>query len=95
MLTRIVRMTFLPDKVEEFKAIFDASKEKIRQFEGCHSLELWQDKDNPCVFITHSKWKDEQALEKYRQSLLFQTTWAKTKLLFSEKPLAFSAYFIE
>ncbi|MDW8289032.1 MAG: putative quinol monooxygenase, partial [Flammeovirgaceae bacterium] len=76
MLTRIVRMTFLPDKVEEFKAIFEASMEKIRNFEGCHGLELWQDKENPCVFITHSQWQDEYALEKYRQSSLFQSTWA-------------------
>ncbi len=91
MLVRIVRMTFQPDKLGEFSAIFSASKAKIRAFPGCLFLELWQDADNPNVRITHSRWESAAALEAYRHSELFRTTWAATKVLFAGKPLAFSA----
>ncbi|GAB4335608.1 MAG: antibiotic biosynthesis monooxygenase [Flammeovirgaceae bacterium] len=92
MLIRIVRMTFQTEKVQDFLEIFENSKEKIRAFEGCQHLELLQDKNAPNVFMTYSYWNDENALEKYRQSELFQTTWNRTKALFSDKPMAFSAH---
>jgi len=90
MLIRIVRMYFQQEKVQEFLEIFEQSKHQIRAFEGCEHLELWQDWHSPNVFCTYSHWKNESCLEKYRQSELFQSTWAKTKRLFAEKPQAFS-----
>ena len=91
MLIRIVRMMFQPDKLAEFETIFLASRDKIRAFPGCHHLELWHDLENPNVRITHSHWESADALEAYRNSALFKTTWAVTKPLFTERPLAFSA----
>ena len=90
MLIRIVRMTFQADEVPTFLEIFDQSKANIRAFEGCLHLELLQDWDKENIFMTYSHWENAEALEKYRQSDLFQTTWAKTKILFSDKPIAFS-----
>lgn len=90
MLIRIVRMTFQEDRVPDFLEIFEQSKAKIRAFEGCRHLELLQDWDRESVFMTYSHWENAEALEKYRQSELFQTTWAKTKILFLDKPLVFS-----
>lgn len=43
MLVRVVKMTFKADAVEAFKEFFENRKEKIRSFEGCTHLELWQD----------------------------------------------------
>lgn len=91
MLIRIVRMTFQADKLAEFLAIFDRSHEKIRAFPGCQHLDLLRDLDNPNIRITYSQWDSPEALEAYRQSALFRTTWAATKVLFAEKALAFSA----
>ncbi len=90
MLIRYVRMTFREDKIEEFLGIFDASKDKIRAMEGCQYLELLRDINHPNIFMTHSHWNSENDLNNYRNSELFNITWAKTKVLFSEKPLAFS-----
>lgn len=90
MLIRIVRMTFQPDAVAEFEAIFNGSKDRIRAFPGCQHLELLCDLDQPNVFCTYSHWDGTEALEAYRQSELFKTTWAKTKELFAEKAVAFS-----
>jgi quinol monooxygenase YgiN len=92
MLIRIVRMTFQTNKVSDFLTIFDLSKDKIRQFVGCHYLELLQDAHNQAIFSTYSHWESAQALENYRQSELFKTTWAATKTLFADRPLAFSNY---
>ena len=94
MLIRIVRMTFQLEKVPLFLEIFEESKNKIRATNGCIFLELWQDLENPCVFMTHSHWSSAEDLENYRHSEFFKATWAKTKLLFEEKPLAFSSAII-
>jgi quinol monooxygenase YgiN len=90
MIFRVVRMTFRPEACEEFQAIFDRSKSQIRSFEGCKHLELWRDAQVSNVFLTFSHWHNEAALEAYRQSALFRTTWAATKVLFAAPPLAFS-----
>ncbi len=90
MLIRLVRMTFQSDKTEEFKTIFEESKHLIRAREGCLHLELWQDLHQPHVFVTHSHWTSEEALNAYRDSDLFASTWKKTKALFADRAQAFS-----
>jgi len=83
-------MTFRPEETTSFLALFEQIKDKIRAFEGCEYLELMEDFDDPNSLCTYSKWHDEQALENYRRSELFDEVWAKTKALFASKPLAFS-----
>lgn len=83
-------MHFQPEKVDEFLANFEASKDHIRSFDGCLGLELLQDRDRPELFFTYSHWRDEEALRTYRRSELFKNTWAKTKILFQDKPEAWS-----
>ena len=95
MLIRFVRMTFQEDRLTDFLAIFEASKAQIRAFPGCHHLELLRDLDQPNVRMTHSRWESPDTLEAYRQSDLFRTTWAATKVLFADKPLAFSTETVE
>ena len=90
MIIRIVKMTFEQDKIDRFLSIFEDTKAQIRQFQGCKHLELWQDKNDPRVFFTYSYWEHEEALEIYRNSALFKSTWKQTKVLFAEKPLAWS-----
>ncbi len=90
MLVRIVKLTFKHENISSFEAIFEETKDKIRNFEGCSHLELFQDMKNPHIFFTYSYWEDEQALENYRVSELFQATWARTKVLFGDKPEAWS-----
>ncbi|GAB3985429.1 hypothetical protein GCM10028807_00660 [Spirosoma daeguense] len=95
MLVRIVRMTFLSDKLDDFHAIFDTSKRLIRAFPGNRHLELLRDPNHPSVRMTYSLWESEAALEAYRQSELFRTTWAATKVLFAERAIAFSGEKLE
>ena len=88
-------MGFDPEKIEDFLANFEANKNKIRNFEGCRHLELLRDKDNTNRFFTYSHWNDETALENYRNSELFKGIWAKTKVMFNEKPEAWSVESID
>lgn len=94
MIKRLVKLTFQADKTADFVAIFEASKDKIRAMSGCQHVELLRDATTTNVFFTLSLWDTEGSLEAYRQSDLFRTTWAKTKVLFSDKPAAWTTTMI-
>jgi heme-degrading monooxygenase HmoA len=83
-------MTFEPEKVNEFLEIFNSSKQLIRNFEGCSHLELLNDLKSTNMFFTYSFWESETHLNNYRNSELFESVWARTKILFSNKPEAWS-----
>ena len=90
MFIRIVKMRFQEDKIEAFLNNFEEVKHHIRNFEGNRFLELYQDKNDKRIFFTYSYWENEEALENYRKSALFDDVWTYTKTLFSDKPEAWS-----
>jgi len=90
MIIRVVKMTFLPGNIEDFKKIFYESQKLIRAFDGCIRLELMKDISNECTFFTISHWESEESLNTYRVSYLFKNTWSKVKPYFSERALAWS-----
>ncbi len=94
MIKRLVKLTFQTDKTDEFIRVFETSKDRIRAMSGCQHVELLRDATTPNVFFTLSLWDTEESLESYRQSELFRTTWAKTKVLFSDKPAAWTTEMI-
>jgi hypothetical protein len=83
-------MEFKAEEVPEFRKIFEVSQPRIAAFPGCQQVRLYQDAKMKNVFFTHSLWESEEDLERYRNSELFKGTWAKTKVLFDAKPMAFS-----
>lgn len=83
-------MEFDPAKVQEFLDLFTDTSSFIRTFPGVNRLELHRDLEKENVFYTVSEWESEADLEVYRQSQLFASVWARTKILFSGKPQAFS-----
>lgn len=91
-LIRIVKMTFKEEYTETFLHIFEERKERIASFPGCSSLELLREGN---IFFTYSKWDDAASLERYRESELFQSTWALVKKLFGDKPEAWSVRKVE
>lgn len=90
MLIRTVRMTFRPDRLDDFLALFREARPKIAATPGCRHLELWQDARFPNVLTTYSHWDDADALDAYRHSDLFRTTWKQTTPLFAGAPIAHS-----
>ncbi len=89
-MIRIVKMTFDPEKVNEFLANFEEVKHQIRAFDGVQHLELLNDKNKPNIYFTYSIWESEEHLNAYRHSDLFQSVWAVTKPMFIEKADAWS-----
>ena len=85
-------MTFHPEKLARFRALFDRAAPSIRAFQGCRHLALWEDARFPNVLSTYSEWESEEALAHYRASDLFKSTWADTKPLFAAAPVAYSQH---
>lgn len=83
-------MTFKPDEVENFLSLFDRVHPHIEQMQGCCKVELHSQAGCPNVMFTLSLWDSVEALENYRNSELFKSTWTQTKKLFSDKPQAWS-----
>ncbi|HXS35146.1 MAG TPA: antibiotic biosynthesis monooxygenase family protein [Flavipsychrobacter sp.] len=90
MIKRIVQMTFREEEIDNFLNLFQKIKQRIKAFDGCHHLELWQDTYRKNVFFTYSIWESETHLDHYRFSEFFKETWVKTKVLFAENPHAWS-----
>ena len=89
MITRIVKMSFVPEKLDDFRSLFETYKNQIAHAEGCVSLRLVQAQGSSICF-TISEWKNEIFLEQYRQSELFATVWSQTKTFFNGKPEAWT-----
>ena len=90
MLIRIVKMSFHKENIPAFLENFNLMKDKIRNAQGNRFLELYQDKNDACIFFTYSYWETEDDLENYRRSELFNDVWTFTKKLFNAKPEAWS-----
>ncbi len=83
-------MSFDPQKVVDFLAVYEANWHLIRGFEGCSHVELLRAEQESNIFFTYSIWESEENLENYRKSELFAQVWGKTKLLFNDKPQAWT-----
>ena len=90
MIVRIVKLTLQSDKTEDFLAFFAKHKKEITSFPGCLFLQGLRDINNNNIFFTYSHWKNETALNAYRDSDFFQSIWPQAKLWFAEKPEAWS-----
>lgn len=90
MITRIVKMKFKAEHVNDFIALFQSSAPVIRTFDGCLHVELISDIHHPQIMCTLSKWTSEESLNHYRNSSFFLKTWTETKKLFQEKAEAWS-----
>lgn len=84
-----VKLTFRPELVSDFLALFEETKEPHPPFPGCLHLELLREADQENVFFTCSFWENEAALDAYRHSELFKDT-CRTRALFLEKAEAWT-----
>ena len=95
MITRIVKMEFQEDRINDFLKFFDGIKHIVNGYPGCYGMKLYQDVDRPNIVMTYSHWESEENLNSYRDSEEFGQIWPKIKPWFDEKPQAWSvqAYF--
>lgn len=91
-ITRIVRLEFQEEHVNDFLLFFEQNNECILAVEGCASLRLMKDVKLSNVFFTISEWESQEMLDQYRSSNFFRTIWPEVKLWFSSKPIAYSLF---
>ena len=60
MITRIVKLDFKTEHIQEFKSLFEESKEKIISQKGCEKVEILQDVNTKNIFFTYSLWASEE-----------------------------------
>jgi quinol monooxygenase YgiN len=90
MITRVVKLSFKPENIQAFQAIFAETKQQIEQFKGCIGVKGFQDSKQPELFFTISQWESEMDLNAYRNSAFFESVWSRTKALFNDKPAAWT-----
>lgn len=90
MVTRIVKLEFHPDRVDDFINYFDTIKQQVNSFPGCIGMKLYQDISNPSIIMTYSHWETEKDLDNYRNSDTFSVIWPSIKPWFNGKPEAWS-----
>lgn len=90
MITRIVKLHFQEDRVQDFLDFFETVKYKVAGFPNCHGMKLLQDVRQPNIVFTYSLWESENDLNIYRDSELFGTVWPTIKPWFSAKAEAWS-----
>jgi heme-degrading monooxygenase HmoA len=95
MITRIVKMTFKPEMVPSFLAVFAESSSYIRGFKGCKEMSLMQATHDPNIYYTYSIWESEEDLHHYRNSTRFREIWTATKACFAAAAEATSLQLID
>lgn len=95
MITRIVKLEFEKNRIDDFLTFFETIKHRVNEFPGCFGMKLYQDVERPWIVMTYSHWESQEALDIYRNSTTFGDVWPTIKPWFDAKPEAWSvqAYF--
>jgi len=83
-------MKFREEEVDNFLNAFKSVEHHIRNFNGCKGLQLLQQTDDPLPFSLIACGIQKKAYITTVFSELFKNTWAKTRILFADKPEAWS-----
>lgn len=89
-IQRIVKMTFKKEHCVDFENFFEQIKNQVGNQPGCSGVKLLRDIADNGIYFTHSYWDNQQSLDAYRQTELFNVVWPKVKAWFADKPDAWS-----
>jgi len=89
-ITRIVKMTFKPEHINDFAKYYNSIKSKVAGQPGCNSVKLLKEIGETGVFFTYSNWDSVDDLNNYRATEAFGEIWPTVKNWFSAKAEAWS-----
>ncbi len=92
MITRLVKLTLLPERTLEFEQFFAREAADIGTWPGCQGVKAFRDSEDSGIYFTQSLWESAQALEAYRQSDFFRSNWQVVKAWFAAPAQAWSTY---
>ena len=84
----MVRLTFSPETVDAFDALYTLFEPRIQARPGCHMVRAMKVPGDPYQRATLSFWETQEDLDAYRKSTLFGEVWPATKALFAVPPEA-------
>ena len=93
-MIRIVCLTIKSGKVESFRKVMEKYLPNFHDVPGCLYLEILEDIYRENIFYTYSHWKDQMALDTYKNSEIFKKVWQQVKPWFAEKAKASSTFCI-
>ncbi len=71
-LTMVVKIVAKKESVETVKTELLKIVDPTRKEDGCLEYSLFQDLENPAVFIFHESWKSEDCLAKHMSTAHFK-----------------------
>ena len=84
----MVRLTFSPETVDAFDALYVQFQARIQARSGCQMVRAMKVPGQPYQRATLSFWETQNDLDAYRKSTLFGEVWPATKALFAAPPQA-------
>ena len=67
----MVRLTFSPETVDAFDALYTQFEQHIQACPGCRMVRAMKVPGHPCQRATLSFWETQEDLDAYRKSTLF------------------------
>jgi len=89
-ITRIVKMTFKPEYINDFANYYNSIKHKVAGQPGCNGVKLLKEIGETGVFFTYSNWDSVNDLNNYRNTEAFGEIWPTVKNWFASKAEAWS-----
>ena len=72
MLQTVSKIYVMEDRVEEFLEIFKGMIEPTQKENGYIEYEMYQDEENPALFIVLEKWETKEDFDNHLQSEHFK-----------------------
>ncbi len=89
-ITRIVKMTYKPEHINDFANYYNSIKSKVAGQPGCRGVKLLKEIGETGVFFTYSHWDSVEDLNNYRNTEAFGEIWPTVKNWFAAKAEAWS-----
>tara|TARA_B100000809_G_C14633582_1_gene349513 strand:- start:111 stop:398 length:288 start_codon:yes stop_codon:yes gene_type:complete len=90
-ITRIVKMTFKAEHINDFNVYYNSIKQKVADQPGCNGVKLLKEIGDTGVFFTYSNWDSVDDLNNYRNTEAFGEIWPTVKDWFAVKAEAWSS----
>ncbi|QZY56191.1 putative quinol monooxygenase [Crassaminicella profunda] len=72
MLQVVSKIYVKEDQIDEFVEVFKGMVEPSRKEEGCIQYEMYQDEENPRIFIVLEQWKTKEDFDQHFKTEHFE-----------------------
>ncbi len=85
-INAVVILSTHEDNSESFKEIMKNSKQKLLASDGCISVQMFQDSDDPNTFVLIEEWESQEKHRAYFGELIKSGEWEKMSSHLASEP---------